>query len=367
MRRNSTSLPIAWRWAELGELGRFDSGGTPDKQNSSYWEGNIPFVTGADITSLHISSKNARAFLTEAGLTSGKTAVCGPGTVLIVTRTRVGRVGIATERLGVSQDLTPYECGPDILPDFVTRYLQSLSRFFVENSRGATIKGITRDFISSVQVPLPPVPEQRRIVGLLNKHLQAVEQARTAATVQLQAANPLLTSNLLATFGSDSLRRWPRVQLGRLLQLRKEIVHPRDNRSGPAAFVGLEHIEPISGRRIGSQPVEISKLTGRKPRFYTGDIVYGYLRPYLNKVWIAEFDGLCSVDQYVYSVDGSQADTEFLAWFMRSPTYLRRAPISTTPGQLPRIRIEEVAAVDVNLPPLIEQRTESVERSGRVA
>ena len=37
----------------------------------------------------------------------------------------------------------------------------------------------------------------------------------------------------------------------------------------------------------------MSKLTGRKPKFYKGDIVYGYLRPYLNKVWIAEFDGLC--------------------------------------------------------------------------
>jgi type I restriction enzyme S subunit len=117
----------------------------------------------------------------------------------------------------------------------------------------------------------------------------------------------------------------------------------------------LEHVESGSGKRTGSLEVGLERLTGRKPKFYEGDIVYGYLRPYLNKVWVAEFDGLCSVDQYVYQVvDG--VDRKFIAWFMRSPAYLERAPITATPGQLPRIRTEEVAEVPVDLPPLEEQR-----------
>jgi type I restriction enzyme S subunit len=123
-----------------------------------------------------------------------------------------------------------------------------------------------------------------------------------------------------------------------------------------ATFVGLEHVEGGTGRRIGSVAMDTSHLTGRKPRFHKGDIVYGYLRPYLNKVWIAEFDGLCSVDQYVYSVAPGLADPEFIAWYMRSPVYLAAAPIDTTPGQLPRIRTEEVAEVEVCLPSLSVQR-----------
>ena len=121
-------------------------------------------------------------------------------------------------------------------------------------------------------------------------------------------------------------------------------------------FVGLEHVQSLTGERIGSLPVEMSQLTGRKPRFYTGDIVYGYLRPYLNKLWVAEFDGLCSVDQYVYEVNREKADTGFIAWFMRSPVYLEHAPVDASPGQLPRIRTEEVASVEINLPPLNQQR-----------
>src|SRR5205807_9911579 len=107
-------------------------------------------------------------------------------------------------------------------------------------------------------------------------------------------------------------------------------------------------------------------LTGRKPQFYKEDIVYGYLRPYLNKVWIAEFDGLCSVDQYVFKVNTEQSDCEFLAWYMRSPAYLERAPVEVTPGYLPRIRTEEVAATVINLPPIDEQREVAAEIATRM-
>ena len=147
------------------------------------------------------------------------------------------------------------------------------------------------------------------------------------------------------------------VTLRQVLEPRNDIVHPRDNPSGGGIFVGLEHIEPHTGRRIGSLPIRLEDLTGRKARFYRGDIVYGYLRPYLNKVWVADFDGYCSVDQYVFAPkDGSNAS--FVATFMRSPTFLKRAPTDVSPGQLPRIRLDEV--LSVALPSLGEDRQHEI-------
>ena len=149
---------------------------------------------------------------------------------------------------------------------------------------------------------------------------------------------------------------WPTVRLGDILDRRTEIVHPKNNPTGPATFVGLEHIDKGTGIRLGSEPVEKSELTGRRAQFYEGDIVYGYLRPYLNKVWVAEFDGLCSVDQYVYTYDPDRVDPEFVAAFMRSSLFLSRAPVGESPGQLPRIRAGEVDAVELSLPSLSVQR-----------
>lgn len=146
-----------------------------------------------------------------------------------------------------------------------------------------------------------------------------------------------------------------RRRLGEVLDFRSDIVHPKDNPKGPIVFVGLEHIERDTGVRIGSEEIELSEMTGRRARFLAGDIVYGYLRPYLNKVWIAEFDGLCSVDQYVFKIK-PEFDRNYVAHFLRSNEFLNTAPINIAPGQLPRIRSGEIAATPIPLPPLDEQR-----------
>lgn len=158
---------------------------------------------------------------------------------------------------------------------------------------------------------------------------------------------------------SQQSGRWPVRRLGDVLIRHNEVVHPGE-RTGEVAFVGLEHIEPNSGRRIGSSTIDLGSLTGRKPTFRRGQIVYGYLRPYLNKVWVAEFDGYSSVDQFAFDVRPDLAVTEFVAAFMRSDTFLNRASIVTTTGQLPRIGTEEIAAVPIELPPLdVQQRVSS--------
>jgi hypothetical protein len=276
--------------------------------------------------------------------------------VLFVTRTRVGRIGIASELMGASQDLSPFVCGPDAMPEYVCWYLRSIVDELAAACRGSTIQGLTRDSVRSLGIPLPPIAEQQRIAATLREQTAVIELARVATGEQMDAAKALPAAYLREVFEGERARAWPRMRLGDVLSMRTEIVHPRDNPRGPATFVGLEHIESDTGVRTGMLPLEMSELTGRKPRFRRGDLIYGSLRPYLNKVWVAEFDGLCSVDQFVYQVDATQAETAFIAWFMRSPLYLRRAPITTTPGQLPRIRTEEVASVTVGLPPLPEQR-----------
>jgi type I restriction enzyme S subunit len=163
------------------------------------------------------------------------------------------------------------------------------------------------------------------------------------------------------------VRGWRHCTLGDILQRHNEIIHPGDRTDGEAVFVGLEHIEPQSGRRIGSSKIDLGKMTGRKPTFRTGLIVYGYLRPYLNKVWVADFDGVSSVDQFAFAVNVELADTHYISWFMRSEAFLRRSSVVTTTGQLPRIGVDEILAVEINLPPLPEQRRLAAELTAALA
>ena len=123
-------VPDSWRMVRLGEVVSFQQGGTPSKSRSEYWDGDIPFVTGADLREIRISRGNTPSFLTNEGLHSGATVTCKEGALLLATRIRVGIVGIANELMGASQDfmlLTPND-GTD--QSFLCRVLiQQSSRF----------------------------------------------------------------------------------------------------------------------------------------------------------------------------------------------------------------------------------------------
>jgi len=348
-------LPPGWRWARLGKVcERIDYGYTASA-DFSIREPRFLRITdikggGVDwdaVPGCRIdAAEEAKNSLADGDIVIARTGSVGNS--LLIER---------PPRVVFASYLIRLRFNTSVCPEYVYAFFHSQDYWsqIAAAARGGIQSNVNATLLANLQLPLPPLPEQRRIAAILREQLAAVDRARAAAQAQLDAAKALPAAYLRAVFESDEARAWPMVKLGELLRLRKEVVHPRDKPYGPAVFVGLEHIESHTGRRIGSLDVEMSELTGRKPRFHEGDIVYGYLRPYLNKVWVAEFDGLCSVDQYVYPVSEQTANGDFVAWFMRSPTYLDRAPIDITPGQLPRIRTEEVATVEINLPDLESQ------------
>ncbi|MBI3320327.1 MAG: restriction endonuclease subunit S [Candidatus Omnitrophica bacterium] len=295
------------------------------------------------------------------------TKIAEPGDILISVRAPVGPTNVADVKCCIGRGLAAIRPGNMAEREFILAALRLYEPRLASLGSGSTFSAIKREDLESLELPLPSIAEQQRIAAIVGEQLAAVERARSATEAQVEAAKALPAAYLRAVFNSPDAQWWPKTRLGEVIRQRQEIVHPHDRPNGRATFVGLEYIERATGHRIGSLDLEMSELTGRKPRFYKGDVVYGYLRPYLNKLWVAECDGLCSVDQYVYTVDQKKADIFFIASFMRSPVYLERAPINVTPGYLPRIRTEEVAGVELNLPPLPEQRRIASQLSAQMA
>lgn len=340
-------LPERWRWVALSDIATIIAGQSPPSETYRTSHEGLPFFQGkADFGSRYPIPRI---------WCIAPQKIAEPGDILISVRAPVGPTNVADVRCCIGRGLSAIRPYPNIADrDFILYALKISEAALAEQGSGSTFSAIGQNHLRALEIPLPPLPEQRRIVAALEERLATVARARQAARAQLDAARALPAAYLRAVF--EGANWGPICLLGDVLIQRREVIHPRNNPRGEALFVGLEHIESGTGNRIGSLPLKMEMLTGRKPKFYKGDIVYGYLRPYLNKVWVAEFEGLCSVDQYVYSVNREVATVEFVSWFMRSPTFLSRAPIDTTPGQLPRIRIEEVAAVELSLPPLDVQQ-----------
>ena len=359
-------LPDGWRWVRLGEVCEIVMGRTPRRDNHAYWGGDLPWVTISDLSGDIVVSTKEK--ITLLGAQESNIPLVKTGTLLFSFKLTIGKMAFAGSDLYTNEAivaLTVHDSNQ--LNTQFLQYALKTSDLLVGSSHAVKGRTLNQDSLMAIEIPLPQIEEQRRIAGVLREQMAAVEKARAAAQVRLAAADALTSACLRAVFDTSGAAMWPTNRLGKVLVPHKEIIHPGDRENGAATFVGLEHLEPHTGRRIGSLPLDLARLTGRKPTFRKGQIVYGYLRPYLNKVWIAEFDGCSSVDQFAYEVRSDIADVRFVAWFMRSPTYLRRSEVLTTTGQLPRIGTEQIAAVEIGLPPLDEQRVIADEIDRRFA
>lgn len=183
----------------LGNLCKFLNGGTPSKSQAHFFEGEIPWITSADITGPIVTS--ARTFITEEAISSSATNRVPAGTVLLVTRTGVGKVAITDVDLCFSQDITALILdSARIDSGYLVHFLRTKQDYFLRMSRGATIKGITRDVVSKLELPLPSLPEQRRIAAILDK----AEALRTNRKSTLRQLDHLTQSVFVKMFGSPS-------------------------------------------------------------------------------------------------------------------------------------------------------------------
>ncbi len=145
--------------------------------------------------------------------------------------------------------------------------------------------------------------------------------------------------------------RWKKVQLKEIANLRRENIQPEDDLR--LNYVGLEHIDSGESqlKRYGSA----SEVKSTKSRFYPDDILYGKLRAYLDKVVIAEMEGICSTDILVVTAN-SKTTPRYLVYLLHTHSLIRHAMATSTGVNHPRTSWNSLGEFTFALPPLPEQR-----------
>jgi type I restriction enzyme, S subunit len=143
---------------------------------------------------------------------------------------------------------------------------------------------------------------------------------------------------------------WKWCRLGDILEPSKERVDP--NVIEEIAYIGLEHIERDTGRLLGHG--NSSEVKSLKARFFEGDLLYGKLRPYLNKVHVAGFEGVCSTDILVFPKTEFISNKYLLFQFLQ-PDFVRFANLNVSGVQHPRVDLKKLADFEIPIAPLPEQ------------
>jgi type I restriction enzyme S subunit len=207
-----TELPSGWVASTLGDASAIVSGSTPRTTESSYWDGDIPWVTPDDL-SRHGSKtiSRGRRSISTAGLASCSARMLPTGTVLYTSRAPIGYVAIAAQPVCTNQGFKSLIPRPGINSDYLYWYMHYATPSIRNRASGTTFAEISAKGLAPVPLPIPPTAEQARIVAVLEEQfsrlgagMEALQSARRKLTkMRIAVLQAAVTGRLVDQDESD--------------------------------------------------------------------------------------------------------------------------------------------------------------------
>lgn len=176
-----------WEMVELGKVCDVTSGGTPDRGNEDYWNGNIPYIKTGQIFFNRIN--NADEFITDAGLKNSSTRLIEPGTILMamygqgVTR---GRVAILEIEAAINQAVAAIKVNEKlIISEFLYFQLVGLYDYLrkISDARGGNQSNLNAKLIKDLKIAVPQIEIQQLIVSQIEKEQTLVNANKELITI----------------------------------------------------------------------------------------------------------------------------------------------------------------------------------------
>jgi len=151
------------------------------------------------------------------------------------------------------------------------------------------------------------------------------------------------------------MSRWLSKTLREVVSISKERLEPSDYADKEFFYLGLEDIESHRGGLLKNTLTRGRDILSTKNIFHAGQILYGKLRPYLNKVHLAQRDGICSTDICVLVCKRETVLPEYVTYYLRSPAVARRLTGLVGGAHLPRVNERDLLGLPIEIPPFSEQ------------
>ena len=172
---NPFPIPPSWQWTTLGELGKWQAGGTPSRSNKSYFNGNIPWLKTGDLNDGYIT--NIPECITQEAIDNSSAKLNPTGSVLIAMYgATIGKVGILTFPATTNQACCAcVNYQGKIEQKYLFYFLIHSKQDFIMKAGGGAQPNISKDIIVQTQIPLPPLAEQQRIVEAIEAAFAALD------------------------------------------------------------------------------------------------------------------------------------------------------------------------------------------------
>ncbi|HST68363.1 MAG TPA: restriction endonuclease subunit S [Solirubrobacterales bacterium] len=239
-----------WRRVRLDSCCEIVSGATPKTSVEGYWNGLIPWATPKDLGDLKSREiAETPRKLTPEGMRSCSARILPPGSVLFSSRAPIGHVAINTVPMATNQGFKSFVPDPEqIVAEYLYWWLRAHRSYLSGLGNGATFKELSKAAVARIEIPLPPLVEQRRVARRLDL-ADDLHRRRSAAQSKLSVLAGALFHE---RFGDplDNPGRYPTRALMELVDPRRPITYGI-LKPGPSLPDGVSYVRVLDMKESG--------------------------------------------------------------------------------------------------------------------
>lgn len=355
-------IPSNWCWTYIHNIAIVVTGKTPSKKNKEYYGGKFPFFKPADLDAGR-NMQYATEYLSEKGksisviIPEKSTGICCIGTI--------GKCGYFLVEGTTNQQINTVISKINPLYSYYFFNTNSFVRELISKASATTIAIVNKSKLESCLFPVAPLNEQQRIVNRIESLFAKLDRAKelienTLAQFEqnkMAILHKAFTGELTVKWRKENnidLSSWKKYELKEVFKVVKDKYNPQiENQI--VNYIGLENIETSKGIINKNNSSEVKSI---KTKFKKDDVLYGKLRPYLNKHDVVNFDGICSTDILVFRFDNINT-AKYINYYFNLPMFIQYAVENSSGINLPRVSEKTISKYKISLP-IIEEQQEIV-------
>jgi len=206
---NNDDLPTGWIESKLNDVCELIGGGTPSRNNSEYFDGDIVWLTPTEIPkNTIVRIKDSKEKITELGLKKSSAKIIPKESVLLTSRASIGYVAIADRNLSTNQGFASFICTTPLFNYYLAYWLWGNKKILESEATGTTFKEISKSKLRNLVIPLPPLNEQKRIIAKIEElflEVQTIVDFLLLTKTKIEIAQKSL---LISAFEGDLTSSW---------------------------------------------------------------------------------------------------------------------------------------------------------------
>ena len=353
-----------WVKKKLGDVCQTGSGGTPLKSKRGYYEGGtIPWLLSGEVSQGEI--REAANFITRMGLENSSAKVFPRNTVLVAMYgATAGQVGILRFEAATNQAVCGILPNENFVPEFLFYFFLSRKDELIAQATGNAQPNISQIKIRNTEVPVVPLSEQLRIVGILDQAFAGIATAKANAEKNLQNARALFESHLQSVF-TQRCEGWVKTTIGehiRFIDYRGKT--PKKTESGlrliTAKNVKMGFLQKAPEEFVAPESYD-GWMTRGIPR--CGDVLFTTEAPLANIAQLDTDEKVVFAQRIIImQPDTSVIDSTFLKYLLLSQPVQERIHAEGTGATVKGIKARLLKTIKIWFPKALSEQKRIVEK-----